>query len=520
MILNVLVVDDEPMIREGLVACIPWGDIGLAVAGAASGAKEALERVALGGIDIVLTDIRMPEADGLELIGHIVQDYPEIVCAILTAHGEFEYAQRAMRLGVEDFVMKIGGEAELIASLKRIAEKARGRKERGLEIDKLRSESELGRIAGRLEALRTLLDAGSEEARRGALRILREAGQEILEGTPVLVCFAQYAILPSNPGVYPIEDISLPDVRIIVFQHSKQIRAAIAFGGMDEASIDSIVARLDSPELLGIGIGGRKPTFGGVHESAAEASAALASCLFDLSGKVCRFDRLQRLPDDRTLAVWPSGIAAAAVLGHIDRALAEVDAAVAGYRGKISPERMRQAGMELISDLYRLVRAFPSVPIAEVEADLAAARRTASEAQNVAVLTAALKGAVEDVASRSAAAYCNPAERAVAAVKLIVAERFSEDLSVEGLAHETGISPNYLSALFKKLEGTALTEFIQHARIEEAKSLLGDSSQFKVYEVAEIVGFKDPLYFSKVFRRIVGMNPQTFRDAHNPDRTS
>lgn len=103
---SVFLADDERLIREGLAETLPWDSLGLSLVGMAPDGKQALQDIRERKPDIVLTDIRMPYMDGLELIAKIREIQPECRIVILTGYGEFEYAQTAIRFGVSDFLLK------------------------------------------------------------------------------------------------------------------------------------------------------------------------------------------------------------------------------------------------------------------------------------------------------------------------------------------------------------------------------------------------------------------------------
>lgn len=103
---TVYLADDEQLIREGLAQTIPWDSLGLQLIGTAEDGRQALKEIREKKPDIVLTDIRMPYLDGLDLIGKIREVHPDCRVVIITGHGEFSYAKTAIQLGVSDFVLK------------------------------------------------------------------------------------------------------------------------------------------------------------------------------------------------------------------------------------------------------------------------------------------------------------------------------------------------------------------------------------------------------------------------------
>ena len=106
MLMKILVAEDEPAIRQGIIALI--GNLGLSVeiTGAAEDGMEALELMAATRPDVLITDIRMPGMSGLELIGKAKELYPGTEYVILSGYSEFEYAKQAMRYGVQDYILK------------------------------------------------------------------------------------------------------------------------------------------------------------------------------------------------------------------------------------------------------------------------------------------------------------------------------------------------------------------------------------------------------------------------------
>lgn len=103
---NVLIVDDEETIVNGLTRLLPWEKYGCTVAATANSGMQALQLVRQGAPHILFTDIRMPGMDGLALIAALRSEYPDMQIAILSGHAEFEYAQQAIRLGVSHYLLK------------------------------------------------------------------------------------------------------------------------------------------------------------------------------------------------------------------------------------------------------------------------------------------------------------------------------------------------------------------------------------------------------------------------------
>ncbi|GAK03867.1 DNA-binding response regulator, AraC family [Geomicrobium sp. JCM 19037] len=119
--IKLMIVDDEDMMRMGLATTIDWTEIGIEVAATAAHGQEALEIMKRVPVDILLTDIRMPGMDGIELIKEVKERYHDVECVLLTGFGEFTYAQNALKLGARDLLLKPTDPTELTRVLSKVA---------------------------------------------------------------------------------------------------------------------------------------------------------------------------------------------------------------------------------------------------------------------------------------------------------------------------------------------------------------------------------------------------------------
>ena len=105
--INVLIVDDEPFIRQGLKILINWNYYGYNIIGEASNGKEAIKFIEKNKVDLIISDIKMPEMDGLDLVKNIYQKWnKKIKCIMLSGYYEFEYAKKAIKYGVKEYILK------------------------------------------------------------------------------------------------------------------------------------------------------------------------------------------------------------------------------------------------------------------------------------------------------------------------------------------------------------------------------------------------------------------------------
>ena len=117
---RVMFVDDEYMILEGLKWIIPWQKLGFEIVKTARSAQEALAFLETESIDVLLTDITMPEMSGIELIEQAKKKGHQFISLILSGYQEFDYVKKGMALQVQDYLLKPVNKQELLANIQRI----------------------------------------------------------------------------------------------------------------------------------------------------------------------------------------------------------------------------------------------------------------------------------------------------------------------------------------------------------------------------------------------------------------
>ena len=141
---RVILVDDEHLIIRGLSTVVPWGELGCEVVGTAHDGAKGLELIRSLRPDIVLTDIRMPNMDGLTMLAAIHSEFPEIQTSVLTAYRDFEYARQAITLGVCRYLLKPSNLDELKEAIRLMVSRLDAMPRLGDDED----ESESAREAG------------------------------------------------------------------------------------------------------------------------------------------------------------------------------------------------------------------------------------------------------------------------------------------------------------------------------------------------------------------------------------
>ncbi|MFF2481108.1 response regulator [Paenibacillus sp. NPDC058071] len=139
---KVLVADDERMIREGIAEMISWGELGLTLTGTAPDGAAAFRDIVQQQPDIVITDIKMPKLNGLELIQQAQKECPDIAFIVLSGYGEFELAAQAMRFGVKHYLLKPSNEEEIIQVLQEVTAELDATRMKERQIEGMRRQLE------------------------------------------------------------------------------------------------------------------------------------------------------------------------------------------------------------------------------------------------------------------------------------------------------------------------------------------------------------------------------------------
>lgn len=176
--IRIVIADDERMIREGLELTMPWAEMGIEVAGVAADGERALELVRLHRPRILLTDVRMPRMDGLELLKAVKEEFPETCVVILSGFDEFAYAQEALKGGAMDYLLK----PATAEQLREVIDRVKGRMSD--ELSGLKRGREARRaVEEEISAYRTAVRLGETGGARASLDAIY--GDERVRGLPV-----------------------------------------------------------------------------------------------------------------------------------------------------------------------------------------------------------------------------------------------------------------------------------------------------------------------------------------------
>lgn len=510
-----VICDDERIEREGLRYLITKHEFDLEVHDFADG-EEARDYITLYGADVLLTDIRMPFLNGLELISQLRSTNPSLRFIIFSAYDDFEYARRAIDLDVVHYLLKPVDEQEFCEVLRKAMSVPRTRRRYA---SGPASDAAAYRRAMHLSAGRVLYNIlKGQSVSRQYRDILHEAGIEI--GTDRLsVCVVEFD-KPADEHrearirrsfesrlAYAFNYIPAGDYRAIIFLKPRHRPSADGQRSIGEALLRELAAAGDGPYCVVMGSWART-----VHELRAQyerVDRVLERKFFLHAGQVVLTDefdpsvaresgvsenvlRILDMPPDRgsrsdlrdALSVLfshqgskDSGEATPAALkyvcSHLARRLSEISTVSLGMSGK-----------ELIEEVYR-------VPTVDRLEEL-------------------MRSVVDRVLPREDEQSEQSLPPVIAQAVQTVHQDYAANIGVEQIARRLGMNASYLSHTFKQHVGIGLTKYICQVRLRKAEALLRGSN-LRVADVAREVGFNSSSYFCMMFKHHAGLSPVEFR---------
>ncbi|WP_426446722.1 response regulator transcription factor [Paenibacillus sp. S-38] len=494
---KLLLVEDEPYVRETIKSTVDWSSAGFRLVGEAEDGAEALELIGRLRPDLVICDIVMPVMDGIEVLEKAKADYPESRFIMLTCMNEFEYARSALEYGASGYLLKLSLSPEaLLGALAKAAK----------ELERERQQRE-GAAAVYLQQRCDVLWARRLHAGAASLPAPGLA-YTASEEPPALSPFPYVSILTAWSGTLQASgkeagalEASFGGERPYVFEYERDGVATRFYWSRVRPS-----ARLRAPEEPDPGVWLPEAASPGWEEAWLQTLSGLDEA-------------------------WYSG-----ARGLLPAASSP--AAGGGSGGQVAWEwerdlwksvelRQRSTAGELLERLWQAMEEgrwpSPAVKAFALQCDrtfakmLGAAPGPAEELVKVrrhTVLQEALYrrlAAYEEASAESANLQTDHAE--LNKVIRHIHAHLHEDLNLTGLARFVSMDPHYFSKLFKKKTGENLISYVQRQRVEQAKKLLLETT-LPVKEIGERLGFENENYFFRTFKRWTNETPGTYRRTH------
>ena len=518
---RVLLVDDEEDIREGISRKMDWLGLGFSLVGEAANGQDALELAESLRPDVILTDIKMPFMDGLELCRILTDRLPAARFVVFSGFDAFEYAKQAIQMNVVEYILKPINADELSAVLRRLKDQLDRERAERRNVELLRS-----RYTENLPVLRELfyanlldghIEPGTERERAARLDIDLQ-GEEWAVGLAYIGSDRRDAL--STLSVQKLLEESLTADRCKLSLYNDWVAVIVSL--TESFTIYDLIRVLDrvctlAASYLGltltVGVGAPCKELSGMARSAAEARTALEYRSMVGRGQVIYIGDLE--PDGGQVLTFEEAdertLTAAVRLGSEQ----EVRDAAAALAGKIR-EANPSAGqynlflMELVTHLMKMTRR-SGVGVEEVF----------GTGFSLPIQDSALPS-LEELEDWCAERYLrlrtlirrrqtDSAGQTVETAKEYIRQHYAEsDLSVEKLCAYLHLSSTYFSTLFKRETGTSFTAYVTTVRMEAAAEAIRGTEE-KTYLIAQRCGYEDPNYFSYVFKRHFGVTPTKYR---------
>ncbi|TCL69921.1 two-component system response regulator YesN [Hydrogenispora ethanolica] len=513
---KVLIVDDEAIIRDGIAAVIDWEQYGFTLIGAAPNGVEALEMIQVEPPHIVITDLRMPVLDGLELIARVKQTYPGIAFVVLSGYGEFESAKTAMHYGVRHYLLKPCNENQIIQVLLELKEELQSNEQKEEFIRKNR------------ENLEKVLPLVKEQFLRDFIANRNYVKDEY----------------PYYRHLFGLEDLS---VRLVLYEPEAEAGFEELFGLVqiiedcfaETSFLNTVIknqvlslVQIEQETALASAINRVKNTFKYYHnlevtvayseERTFEAAPLLYNemreCLkhsiyvgvgsiitkrdIELSGAAKGPPELFFDFDSVAVAVKSGN------LETVHRTIADFFKQLRQH--KFPVEVVKTYATQLLTVLIRQCRTEELKDQLDKVVELQRIE-TVEGIESFIQITGWER--TKDFHSRILSKH----SRLIQTLLQYVQEHLGdENLSLKQLAAEVVfMNEDYLSKLFVKETGEKFSNFLMKQRMERAKELIGQASADRIYEIAQSVGLgNNPQYFSQLFKKYTGMAPSEYKKAN------
>jgi len=525
---KLLIVDDEPLVQIGVSSMLNWNSLGFTICGTAANGEIALRMIEKELPDLVIADIKMPVMDGLQLLKRCRETYGELpVFLILTSYEEFQLAKEALKYGVLDYLVKLELDKEsLKAAIKKALEFLNKH-----HLSNQQNWDTIPDMQGELDKffIRLLHNLFENET-----QLSIEAKELHLDFSApyYTVCNCQIKNLaPSeeeNEQLFQLYSSTIRMVREIIAKYlncyitgldMKHFSIVIPLEEADfyEEMLSSILHKTFSMVqnyfnvtiLTSVGSLCKSPFQIAESYQDARQIASFAT----LQKSIIFYDLLKEdSPPDRNafnLSLFKDGIVKA--FEEFDtKSLKEIiDEIISLFTDH--PTHFLQAMDAASNLLYLAISLLPDGHnlINGIFTDYPDGYRSLYRLTSVEQVLGWLEFFQTQLCACLEERKKNYKNPIVSNVQKYITEHIEERLTLNDVASYFGVSPNYLSQLFKKYSESGFSEYISQQKIARAKELMTDGT-LKIYEIAQRLGFENAYYFSKVFKKVCGMSPRDY----------
>ena len=502
MTYKLLIVDDEPIICRGLQMTVPWSDYQVEVADIAFDGQDAIQKLKEhGDIDFVLTDVTMPNMDGIALAFFIAKNYPQIRTVIISGYDEFKYAQKAIQLGVRNYLLKPVEVNELLQVVQKIT----------TEIKKQQLESLQHRLLNTKNAIfHQVFEASGPVTKELEL----VAGVRIY---PFLTMIHEY-----RQAVEQSEDIKEFNTK-----WENSISEKLRQNGLESVSLftdkncllhclvdypgqlqpEEIFSIFEDSSLLFV--------FHDTDIQLKDLSAIYPMLVKDSKYLPFYEQGFVTSPVKQTfIKTWPDEICAELISTIFQCQWPEVRKGIQRLFSYLEDERffLNEAGQVCSQILEKAVSHYVSLFRREPDQTELYFKGIIDVSLNNSyrLLKEMFEHKIHHIMSQLDVKHTDTKDWLIEQAETYIKQYFQKPIKAQEVAEVIHISPNYFSTLFKQKTGKSFNEYVNHLRVGAAKELL-EETLLNVNEIAEKVGYREYKYFVDVFKKQTGYTPTNYR---------
>lgn len=513
---KVIIVDDEPNIREGLMTLINWEKYGFDVVATATNGEEGMEAYKRERPDLLIVDIRMPKMDGLSMISKIREIDTSTHFIILSGYAEFNYAKKAMQSKVDGYILKPLDEDELIEMLESVKDKLKkshelqefaqfeNEKIKDYFIDQLISNVNIHEDR---EIINFIQKYQLADAR---LQIMLIKGMMNGTWSPPLEKWKLKLIekYESNKMGLVFSRKDVIGILLIKRPHEKQ--------GI-QALYNNLIEILDSDKFIAT-LGEESYELSKMHQSYITASQLMSQHFYFekntiISKRNHHYRESTHIHAHKEFRSNEYEQKLQYALEIADNEICEkIISSFMDEMGKrlFSPQLIKLNAIQIFTNA---VNGFLGLNPKYKKSSIPFMLETSVEIYQMESLPKIKKYLLANIHEILDIIDDGNTEIPIKKIVNLINNHYAENLRLETLAEVFNYNSAYLGKLFKNYTGKYFNTYIDHVRIERAKALLLEG--LKVYEVAEQVGYGNVDYFHKKFRQYVGIAPSKYRKKAN-----
>jgi two-component system, response regulator YesN len=534
-VIKLLVVEDVPRQRRAIINSVQWKEINIEIIGEAENGVEALSYIESFKPDIVLTDIEMPRMGGIEFAQRLKDIYPDIKVIFLTSHSDFEYARRAINLDVYNYISKPVNCEELLGVMESAAELCLREKDKLMQEQKLKSQLE--------ESLPALREKFFRELIFGVYTREDDAWSKI-----------KFLNLSLSKGAYCVAIFEIDDFEMVtdnMTEENRQIVILQMINAVKESFINNkscvfidilgpkfvILLQLDTNAELDEKEGIYN-YFNAIHSTVREQLKYNISLgISKISSEISSVPRLYNQAKKALKAKFSLGKSSMIMyedFNYNEDIQLKVDAIHSNLKAVLNSgdktqidkfiddvfsnvEGNKFISQTVIQNLCFAIINYSELALIEMNDNFdnvfAKGRfswQKVTQFETVTHLKLWIKDVLYKVCEYISGKNNTKNKKIIDHIKMLISTKYFEELTVQDIAGEVYLSPNYVNLIFKSDTGFTIPDYITQYRISKAKALLEDQ-EIKVYEVGEMVGYKNKSHFTQLFKQITGMTPNEFR---------